>query len=71
MWELATNWHGEKKTTHPHTHKKYTSSNIKNVYFGIIYNGQGGGGAGGLGAGRAGGGGGEESLITFWRTSLC
>ena len=28
-----------------------------------------GGGGGGLGAGR--GGGGEESLITFWRTSLC
>ena len=56
MWELAANWHG-KKNTHPHTHthKKYTSSNIKNVYFGIIYNGQGEG-VGGLG-GRAGVGG--------------
>ena len=48
MWELAANWHGRKHThTHTHTHKKYTPSNIKNVYFGIIYNGQGGVGAGG------------------------
>ena len=62
MWELAAKWHREKKHNKKHTHtRNIHQATSKNVYFGIIYKGQGGGG----------GGGGEESLITFWRTSLC
>ena len=51
MWELAANWHGKKNT---HTRNIHQAT-AKNVYFGIIYNGQGGGGRGVEGTGRGGG----------------
>ena len=66
MWELAANWHGKKNTQkNTHTQEIYTKQNKKCVFWDYLQWPRRGGG----GAGR--GGGGEESLTTFWRTSLC
>ena len=68
MWELAANWHRQKKkkktqkknTKKKHkknTHKKnICQATAKNGYFGIIYNDQGRGGGLGGGTSREGGG---------------
>ena len=53
MWELAANWH-RKKNNKKHTDtRNIHQATSKNVYFGIIYKGQGGGGgARGVGWGK-------------------
>ena len=80
MWELAANWHGKKNNNTPtHTQEIYIKQHKKCVFWDYLQwprkGGGGGGGVGGWGPGGGGGGGGgwggEESLITFWRTSLC
>ena len=75
MWELAANWHRQRKTTkqnqQTHTHKIYAKQQQKMGILGLFTMTMEGGGTSREGGTDRGGGGGGESLITFWGTSLC
>ena len=77
MWALAANWHrknNNKQTKKTHT-KIYTKQQQKMCILGLVTMAKEGGGVAGGGGGgsreRGTGWGMQESLITFWGTSLC